>query len=365
MRQSFSAIWRGLAAFLAWWSGELAALVPEAVRRRLATDTSQVVFDVSGEVIAVDLVSQRSWRELGRVAARPDDPAVEAASLATVLGNLKLDRYDVVLRMSQAHALRRSLTMPRAAIENLRQVLTFEMDRQTPFSADQVYFDYLVRPSAASGTTVEVELVACPKGEVDAAVERSRAWGIDAGIVDIAGENPAPARINLLPRAPARTGGTMTTRLTAGLAVIAVVLAAAAVYLPLERQRRAAEMMEAEAARARVQALAVAKLRERITELTGGAEFLAARRRANPSMVETLDALTRLLPDDTWLQQLRIDKDEVRLTGFSAAASSLIGVIEQSERFSGAAFRASVRPDARTKLERFVISAKIVTEKAP
>ncbi len=355
---------RGVAAFFRWWGGELAALVPDRLRRRLRGDTGQIVFDVSGEVIAIDQVSGRSHREIGRVAARPDDPDVEAAALAPVIGKLRMDRHDVVLRIAAAHALQRTLSLPAAAAENLRQVLTFEMDRQTPFSADQVYFDFLVGPRPSSSSTLDVELVACPKGEVDAAVERARAWGIRPDIVDIAdiaeGARRETARINLLPRAPGRTASTGMARLTAVVAVVAVVLGAAAVYLPLDRQRRAAELMQAEAAKARVVAMAAAKLRETIAELAGGAEFLVKRRRTSPGIVETLDALTRLLPDDTWLQQLRINGDEVRLTGFSAAASSLIGLIEGSEHFTAVRFRSSVTRDARTKAERFTISAKIV-----
>ena len=202
MTQFLTPIRRGISAFFAWWGGELAALVPEALRRRFQADTGQIVFDISGAGIMVDQVFRRSHREIGRVAARADDAAVEAAALAPLIGKLKMNRFDLVLRMPAAHALRRSLSLPRAAADNLRQVLTFEMDRQTPFSADQVYFDYLVDGSP-SAETIDVELIACPKGEVDAAVERSRAWGVNIDIVDIAGAaSGAPARINLLPRAP-------------------------------------------------------------------------------------------------------------------------------------------------------------------
>ncbi len=368
MTRFLTGLGRGMTVFLGWWGGELAALVPDGLRRRFHANAGQIVFDISGAEIAIDHVSQRSHREIGRFASRPDDPAVEAAAMAPVIGKLRTERYDVVLRMPAAHALRKTLDLPRAALENLRQVLTFEMDRQTPFSADQVYFDFLVGPesSSSSSETMDVELVACQRGDVDAAVRRATAWGIRPDIVDIAdGGAPAPARINLLPREAGPPAGAGATRLIAALAVVAVVLAAAAVYLPLDRQRRAADLMQAEAAKARVGAMAVAKLRETIAELADGARFLSERKRTSPGVVETLDALTRLLPDDTWIQQLRINGDEVRLTGFSAAASSLIGLIEQSTRFAEARFRSSVTQDARTKAERFTISAKIVAEKPP
>ena len=65
MTRFLTEIRRGIAAFLGWWGGELAALVPGGLRRRLYPDTGQIVFDVSGAEIAIDQVSQRSYRELG------------------------------------------------------------------------------------------------------------------------------------------------------------------------------------------------------------------------------------------------------------------------------------------------------------
>jgi general secretion pathway protein L len=341
-------------------------LVPGRVRLWFRSDTGQIVFDISGDKIVVDQVSQQSHREIGRISARPDDPAVEAATLAPVIGRLRMNRYDVVLRIPAAQALRKQLIMPRAAIENLRQVLAFEMDRQTPFSADKVYYDFLIGSGSRSSETIDVELVACPKADVDAAIERARAWRIQPGIVDIAGsDRKDPARINLLPNALGRKAGSGPARLTASLAFVAVLLGSAALYLQFDRQRRTAELMQAEAAKAKVVATAAAKLRENIVELSGAAEFLAKLKHTRPRFVETLDALTQLLPDDTWLQQLQVNGDEIRLTGYSAAASNLIGMIEQSEHFTDARFRSSVTRDARSKAERFTISVRIVMEKQP
>ena len=56
---------RGISSFLSWWGGELAALVPSGMRRWFHADTGQIVFDVSGDEITIDQVSQRSHREIG------------------------------------------------------------------------------------------------------------------------------------------------------------------------------------------------------------------------------------------------------------------------------------------------------------
>lgn len=73
-----------------------------------------------------------------------------------------------------------------------------------------------------------------------------------------------------------------------------------------------------------------------------------------------LEEITRLIPDHTSLQQLRIREAEIRLSGLSSTASSLIAIIEKSAMFDQARFRSPVTQDVRAEAERFTISANIV-----
>ena len=49
---------------------------------------------------------------------------------------------EVILCLPADKVLTRTLTLPLATEENLREVLAFQMDRQTPFTVEQVYYDY-------------------------------------------------------------------------------------------------------------------------------------------------------------------------------------------------------------------------------
>jgi general secretion pathway protein L len=79
-----------------------------------------------------------------------------------------------------------------------------------------------------------------------------------------------------------------------------------------------------------------------------------------PPVIDVLERLSRLLPDSTWLKQLEIKNGSVHLQGFSADASSLIGILEKDSNFSGVRFSSPVTQDEDSGRERFRISATIV-----
>jgi general secretion pathway protein L len=78
-----------------------------------------------------------------------------------------------------------------------------------------------------------------------------------------------------------------------------------------------------------------------------------------PSSVIVLDALSRILPDHTYVTELRIEDNKLRLTGVTKDAPSLIALIEQSGRFTRATFSAPTTQSPSEPGERFHIEADI------
>ncbi len=78
-------------------------------------------------------------------------------------------------------------------------------------------------------------------------------------------------------------------------------------------------------------------------------------------MVELLNELTRILPDDTWLSMLEVSGSKLRVQGESGSASSLIGLIEESDLFHDPGFASPITRNRRTGLDRFVLEAEIET----
>ena len=96
--------------------------------------------------------------------------------------------------------LRKTLALPAALEENLRQALGYDLDRHTPFKADELYFDAaVVDRNPARGT-----ITRRPRGGathvVDPALKHVAAWGAEvAAVVPEPPATAAQSRLNLLP----------------------------------------------------------------------------------------------------------------------------------------------------------------------
>ena len=352
-----------IGGFFAWWFKELAGLVPAPLRGALEGSTHAALLDLSGPEIVLSRLSGGGWRELGRVDPRGLNEPAQASAFAGLIKKAKLGELEVVLRLPASMALCKTLSLPLAAEENLRQVLTFEMDRHTPFSADEVYFDYRVRNRDAETGRMEVELVTVPRKVMDERCERAAAWGVVPDVVDIGGEDgggeDASEGINLLPADEGVNGPRRVGSLTLILAAVAAALIAVAVYLPLEAQQREMQAFSAALAKAKAEAGAAMDLRREIDRLVEESQFLVTRKQKSVKATEVLDELTNILPDGTWLRQFKIKDRELRISGFSQAASNLIGLIEQSSMFENARFTSPVTQDRREGLERFNVAADL------
>lgn len=346
--------------FLRWWGGELAQLVPARLRDLLRSQPGLLILDLSGSEIIVTVQGTRSSREIGRIAHTPTDAVGQAS---TIIGFVRKAPGDntMVLRLPAHNALHKTLNLPLAAAENLREVLSFEMDRHTPFTAEQVYFDFSVASRDAESQRMEVDLMTVPRHVVDEGLIRASGWGVTPDIVDIGGEEFASGtQINLLPDEQRRPANKGVGGVSIFFAVLAVLLAIAAVKIPFDQRQRTAQELLTVVAKAKAEAGTTLELSKEVERLAADDRFLVEAKRNAPKVTEVIETLTRLLPDDTYLRQLKLKNREVRLSGHSAAASNLVGVIEDSPLFEKARFRSPVTQDARAGLERFNMSAEIV-----
>ena len=112
-------------------------------------------------------------------------------------------------------------------------------------------------------------------------------------------------------------------------------------------------------AEVRGEAMEVDRIRKQIEGASEAAGFLAMRRMSAPLAVQLLADITRILPDDTYLDRLVIGRGSVQMQGKSGNAQQLIEQVNESELMEAAAFRGSTRLDARSGLEIFEINTQI------
>ena len=78
-------------------------------------------------------------------------------------------------------------------------------------------------------------------------------------------------------------------------------------------------------------------------------------------LIELLDELTRLVPDDTSLSRFSLEDNVIRIQGTSQSASKLIAILDSSEEFSEVDFAAPVTKSSDEDKENFTVQIKLNT----
>jgi general secretion pathway protein L len=292
--------------------------------------------------------------------------AQEAGQGDELLASLLVPRVSDMPRwllLPAGAGLRRRLPFPAAAAERLRDVVGFEIDRQTPFAVADVRFD--ARVVSRDGDQIEAELVAVPRATLDASLASLGTLGGTIAGVDMAGDDGRPLGINLLADARRHRRADPWRAWNWAFAALAVVALALAMWQVLANRRAAADAFAEKAdARAR-QARQVATEKRQLVDLVEGMAFLQRTRAARPTTVEVLDELGRLLPDSTYLEKLSIEGDQILLIGQSSEASALVGQLEGSKLWRSPALTGALQPDPRTHRDRFTMTAQLAVDAAP
>ena len=343
--------------FFAWWIEELRLALPESWRSKLQHAMRRVALQYRDGALTVLADENRRLTALGELPASLD-ARVQRQQAEDLLEQGDLDEAPQFLLLDSDRFLVREVSLPMAAEANLRQVLTFEMDRQTPFRASAVYFDWKVLDRGGAGGQLRLQLFVIPRGEVDNAVREIEVRGFKLAGID-AREGDSSLGLNLLPLEQRHKVINRKARANLVLAGVTIVLLALTMTVSLYlRAHQVAELEEA-IANVRGEANQVARIRSQIENATEAAGFLAMRRAESPLVVELLADITRILPDDTYLDRLVIGKTSVQMQGKSKNAQQLIELVNRSDYMESAAFRGSTRLDARSGLEIFEINADI------
>lgn len=348
----------GAQGFFGWWRLSLAAWLPARWQKLLEWSRARLMLSQADGELHAQLDEGGAIREVARL-PWPLSPAQLDAVLAPRLA--ALPRW---LLLPASLGLRRRMRLPAAAEERLRDVIGFEIDRQTPFQAADVYFDaHRIGPPEAG--QLQVELVVVPKRNFDGIWEDMAGWHADLSGVEIADDAGRPMGVNLLPPAQRRRRNDPARRwslLLAGIALVAVVGAGAQI---LHNRRAAADAFEQRVASDAIRARAVALQRQKYVDLVEGTAFLQQLRVARPTAVEVWDELSRRLPDGTYLEKFSVEGDRMMLVGFSAEASSLVGKLEGSPLWRSPALTGVLQSDATTGRDRFTLSATLSARPAP
>jgi general secretion pathway protein L len=346
------------------WIGAVAEAIVTAVNRISVKPAIQLIeTDRDSFIMRMAARPQRSAPPDYHFVLRDD----EAGLLALPQGwrtALRGSRLEVVLMSSRF--LSRPLDLPKRATEFLAAMIRSQIDRLTPWAANEAVFGWTT-PVETSAERIHMTVIAAPKTRIDPMIRLAEYWG--AGSVVLFAASEAAIAAGEAEAAPAFRTRLIEQHLRGVLDVarlrriLATVLAAAAVSTALslaaasiggDRLDEQQRLLSGRIAERR------AALRLNLAASDGSARSALMRRKhESPADVMVLDALSQVLPDNTYVTELRIEKDKLQIIGLTQDAPSLVKLIEQSPHFTHATFFAPTTRSADDPGERFHIEAAI------
>jgi general secretion pathway protein L len=265
---------------------------------------------------------------------------------------LRGSRAEVILRPDRF--MFRPLELPKRAGEFLEGIVRSQVDRLTPWSVNEAAYTW-TPPVEAANDRIQLTVAATARSLVMPYVRALADLGAASVVVSTV---PQEAGVGALKVFEQRNGGSIeVTRIRKilmmvflGVGLLAVVSSGASSFL--------ADSLEAEQQDLSHKITARRNAIRRNAD--GGLQrILERRKQTTPATVMVLEALSKVLPDHTYVIELRIENGKVQVTGITKDAPSLIRLIEQSPHFEHAAFFAPTTQSPGEPGERFHIEARI------
>jgi general secretion pathway protein L len=347
-----------LKEFVTWWAQQWLDLLPTRFSAMGRWDSALVidlpVEEPRPDESAFTLVRRVNGREslIGRVAA-------DAAGLAEIRRARRRKRggLDLLLRLPPGSLLEHRFAIPLAAERDAAQVLRYEIDRVTPFAAEEVVWTWAAERRDRERGRLLVRLSLASRRPLETLIRRLSAAGLSPRCVEAAAADGSLRHLPLESQVGA--GNTLLRSFARVAAMACVILAVTAAALPFAFQQE--RLLRADRAIALLQprvAEAMA-LRRRILGEAAGADIVGATEARVGDALQALAAVTNVLPDNTFLTAFSLAQRNIALTGQSPDPAGLIAALSADPLIGNPSFSAPVTAAPNGHGSLFSISANL------
>jgi general secretion pathway protein L len=346
-----------LKRFWIWWIDELSFFVPKKIK--------SLMVDQSGVLV---ITENNNKFDLAFFEKNEHHPFITTS--LEINGNedfltLKqkypyLEKAEVVLVLKDEKVIKKIITLPLAVYDSLQQVISFELNRFTPFGPEQVYFVALPIGKTDYGQ-INVLLVLTPQQVLDDLILKLNQLHIFPDKVDCDNFNHNKQDYDLLPDKyrPVENYLNKTTRWITVSAL--VFLALLVLIMPVWRQSHFVDVLSEKIKANEKQFNHILQQQAEIQALNTQTQALIDLKNNTPVVIIVLNELTNLLSNDTWLTNFQLIDNKIQIQGVSPNASALIGLLEKSAIFNNVVFVSPITQDKNSGKERF----QIIIELAP
>ena len=304
----------------------------------------------SASSVTLTFRQRRAVRPLGTFTL--DEAGMQAMRLAMRAAG----RTPLALCLPPGALLEREVVLPLAVEREAGNALRYEIDRFTPFRADEIFWSWEVTRRDRGRGRLHLRLFLVPRAAVERALTAPSAAGASATWLE--GRTAEGTWRAIAVRTTAWHPWQRHTLRAAGLACAA--LAAAAVATPFVRQSLAGTEVEVRIAGLVPRAREVEALQRRIAQDAASGDAMTTTQAEFGDALGVLAALTAILPDDTFLIDLSMKQRRLTLHGQSTNATKLIAVLSADRTIRNPSFAAAVTRTPGGGADLFTIAAEAV-----
>jgi general secretion pathway protein L len=286
------------------------------------------------------------------------DGRVVDGHLDALASRTRANNVEVVLQSSRF--LFRPIELPRRASEFLEGIVRAQIDRLTPWPAQEAAFGWS-SPKEIANDRVAVTVAATARSSIAPFAQALSGLGADSIAMSTVAPEEAADRAAIKVFEQIGRAALEIERLRRALVFIIVVsgLTAGAAFAADEIIGGSLQARQDDVAHKI--AVSEATMRSRLDASRNSVVAgLERRKQQTPSSVIMLEALSRIFPDDTYVTELRMAGNKMQVVGLTRDAPSLIRLLAQSSYFSQATFFAPTTRSPSQPGENFHIEAQIL-----
>jgi general secretion pathway protein L len=340
------------------WIGMVAAVIVDVANRFRPVRRAQFL-EEDGDIFSIRSEGTDAKAGVHAESVRLLDDGMPATPKPELAGMLRAREVEILLRPS--HFLIRPLELPKRAGEFIDGIVRSQIDRLTPWSAADAVFGW-TQPVDVPDDRISLTVVATARTRIEPYVQALVGLGANSIAVSMCPEDGAgdiaPIRVFALGSQGALGVARVRHWLMIVLAAASVATAIAATTAQIVGDDIEAQTHDVNR---RITERRAALIKGR--NATGGAataqHALERRKHESAASVMVLEALSRVLPDHTYMTELHVEGDKVQIIGITREAPSLIRLMEESPHFTRATFFAPTTRSPGDSGERFHIEARI------
>jgi general secretion pathway protein L len=298
---------------------------------------------------------KRGPERVAKLGTDLDEKSLEPLSRRLSSGS----KANVSLRFSSGRAVRRLISLPASAGDVVPAIVRNKVESLAPWPLTEALWGYRVSDEPPQHGLINVEVGIVGKKQVQAVLSWLKRIGIGIAGFDIAGSVDGTDAIPIdfvRDNAVARVRKQLA-RIATWAATAAALLFAVGVYGAVSA------MSELRGIDDRTAELTGALRNQAEMSGEGGklaeARKLVERKRIEKPAVEMIEALTRLVPNDAWLDSLDYEDHQLTVVGRGASVPPIVEALERSGIFSNVNFASPTQHDAVAKIDTFSISASV------